>query len=237
MDLSSIIHITAQYSNAVLVAILPHVTSYSENLDLPIERPVRLQHVSKFVCGNRQGEVGGWLTLTNNFQFWFSRGHVDTFEAPENFFALQNLNRITNYFGPTNLSVADGISLGKRAVRRLGYSEYDLFMNLDPEVEGPMLLETNCIPFYRVVWKNPEQGWAAVSLDIDAKQGCITRLAFISTNLWRPPPQVAVKPVTEAEYQARIKNLKPPQKKITTRRPDLEVVPLQPRRFSPDTTP
>ena len=40
-----IIRITADYSNAVLVAVLPYVSDFAQKLDLPVPHPITTAHV------------------------------------------------------------------------------------------------------------------------------------------------------------------------------------------------
>lgn len=82
MAVMELIQMTAAYSNAVLIAILPHVTDVAKNLDLPILQPVQAAHVERFVCDPRKGSIGGWVTLTNGYKFWFLDERVDIMESP-----------------------------------------------------------------------------------------------------------------------------------------------------------
>jgi hypothetical protein len=66
MDL---IQITTQYSNSVLVAILPFISSFAQTLHLEMATPVTPAQVAEFRCSPRRGEVGGMLILTNGFCF------------------------------------------------------------------------------------------------------------------------------------------------------------------------
>ena len=40
MPITALIHITSAYSNAVLVAIMPHVNDFAKKMDLPIPLPI-----------------------------------------------------------------------------------------------------------------------------------------------------------------------------------------------------
>ena len=60
------IQVTAQYSNAVLVAMLPYVNDVAQKLDLPIPHPITAEHLSYFDIAPRRnfmvamGVQGGW---------------------------------------------------------------------------------------------------------------------------------------------------------------------------------
>jgi hypothetical protein len=79
MPITALIHITSAYSNAVLVAILPHVNDFAKKLDLPIPLPITTSQVLRFNVGRMQDFVGGGLWLTNHYQFVFDDGYVDSF--------------------------------------------------------------------------------------------------------------------------------------------------------------
>ncbi|EEF57893.1 hypothetical protein Cflav_PD0843 [Pedosphaera parvula Ellin514] len=72
-----LIHITAAYSNAVLVAILPHVSDFAKKLDLPIPQPIAANQVIWFKQVPFKGQIDGALVLSNNCWFHFSsHGYV-----------------------------------------------------------------------------------------------------------------------------------------------------------------
>ncbi len=74
-------HITVAYAVALLTAILPQVTEVAENLDLPIERPITVEQVQKFVP-DVTGQMTGSLFLANNAWFHFSEnGFIDSFRV------------------------------------------------------------------------------------------------------------------------------------------------------------
>ena len=92
------IHITSAYSNAVLVAILPQVTQFSEELDLPVLQPIKQEHVQFFRPDRRAGPgfVGGHLVLTNGYEFWYQHGHVTGFAAADSYFMEQGIEKVSD---------------------------------------------------------------------------------------------------------------------------------------------
>src|SRR5258706_2889146 len=123
------IQVTAQYSNAVLVAILPQVTELSQKLDLPIPVPVTLEQVERFNCDPHKGQVGGWLRLTNGFDFWYDRGHVTGFESPDSSGSLIGLADLSEFYGSVKMSPKEAVQLARDSLRNLGYSETALYAN------------------------------------------------------------------------------------------------------------
>src|SRR5688572_33312826 len=94
-----ILQVTAQYSNAVLVAILPHISDFAQKLELPIPAPVTTNHVAHFRCSPRTDQIGGTVWLTNGYQFGFLSGRVGIFRTPQSYFTLQDPNRIPEFYG------------------------------------------------------------------------------------------------------------------------------------------
>ena len=77
------IQMTAAYSNAMLTLVLSNATDVTTKLNLDVPKPILPAHVRKFVCDPRQGSFGGWLTLTNGFQFcqfWYEWGTSSSME-------------------------------------------------------------------------------------------------------------------------------------------------------------
>src|SRR5258705_11352192 len=107
------VQVTAQYSNAVLVAILPQVSQFSEAIGLPTAQPIRLEQVQRFNCDPHKGQIGGWLRLTNGFQFWYYDGYVKGFASPDSYFRLQGGEDLTPFFGPVKMSREEACSLAR----------------------------------------------------------------------------------------------------------------------------
>src|SRR5437879_1330548 len=91
--------ITAQYSNAVLVAIMPYVADFAKRLDLPLAQPVTVAQVASFRCSPRSDHFGGRVTLTNGYEFSFDRGRISQYRSPKSYFSLQEPDRIPEFYG------------------------------------------------------------------------------------------------------------------------------------------
>src|SRR5690349_15136740 len=117
------IHVTAQYSNAVLVALLPYVSDFAEKLHLPILSPVTSAQVLEFRCSPRRDEIGGLILLTNGYRFSFHDGHVSSFDSPKSYFSLQDPEAISNFFGPIIIKEKDAQKLARKAIVTLGYKD------------------------------------------------------------------------------------------------------------------
>ncbi|HZF02091.1 MAG TPA: hypothetical protein VE344_09380 [Methylomirabilota bacterium] len=155
-----LIHITAAYSNAVLVAVLSHVSDCAKQLDLPIPQPVTFNHVARFNVAPIQGEVGGGLWLTNNYWFGFENGYVGGFRSPDDWFTMADeyWDHLERYVGKDNMTTNDAIQLARDSFRKLGYKPEDF------HVDGPPTAfqgshdnkQLGHIPYCKVEWNSPE---------------------------------------------------------------------------------
>ena len=151
-----LVHVTALYSNAVPVAILPYFTDVAKKLDLPIPTPITQSQVRHFFCDPRAGEIGGWVTLTNGYQFWFQEGHVNMFETTYCYFTLQNPDWIHYFRGTLRMNRREAVELAGQTVRKLGYN--DKVFDEQPEVIlAPKDEKKFTIPQYRIEWHDPER--------------------------------------------------------------------------------
>lgn len=115
-----LIQVTAQYSHAALVAILPFVSDFAKRLDLPVG-PVTTNQVLEFKCDPRQGQTGGAITLTNGYQFTFMDGRVSVYRSPQSYFSLQDPEQIPRFYGAVKLKEKDALKIALGAIKRLGY--------------------------------------------------------------------------------------------------------------------
>ncbi len=166
---------TAAYSNAVLMAVLPHVTEVTKNLDLPVLRPVQAAHVQHFVCDPRKGSVGGWVTLTNGYKFWFNDGHVDMMESPDCYFHLQDPHEVPRFYGTRCMKEGEAVEMARQTVRKLGYSPS--WLKTKPTVEEPRTAiqdQPKVVPRFRVTWQrialDGRKTIAEIEINTDAKR-------------------------------------------------------------------
>lgn len=104
--MEQLIHITATYSNTLLVAILPYVSDCAKKLELPIVQPVTVEQVARFRPSPYKGHMTGAVWLTNGYWFAFTERYVDSFRAPKNWFYELDyaLEHITSYMGQTSMT-------------------------------------------------------------------------------------------------------------------------------------
>jgi hypothetical protein len=197
----NLIQVTVQYSNAVLVAILPQISDFVSKAELPIPAPITIQQVETFKCSPVQGDIGGAVLLTNGLWVLYLQGHVYDLRTPRSYYNLQNARDIPKFYGPLHLNKEQALESVRRAIRRLGYSLTESFTDQEPQVDMPVNIGTNVVPYYRFLWRDPVSGKTAVRVELNADSNRIEEIRLSSPFFWRAPPKVAVQPaVREAQF-------------------------------------
>ena len=207
-----LIHMTATYSNAVLVAILPQISDFAKKMDLPIALPITAEQVVRFGIVPYQGEIGGGIWLSNHFLFSYDDGHVMSFQSPDIFFGrddlIENWRRFT---GKDNMTTNQAIEMARETLHKLGYNLAELHMGVPPtSVQLPFDYQGYRIPQFQMSWDGPDEAdstghdlsmHVTVAVNLDTKK--ITALSIISGKLRRPPPKIDVEPELESEYRKK----------------------------------
>jgi len=187
-----IIRVTSEFSNAVLVAVMPQIADVAQKLDLPVPRPVAVEHVVHCSIkplrdwGVEIGIKGGWT-------FVYEHGYIDTIQGPGAFFGIQEFERIPEFFGDVKMSKTEAIQLARDTITKLGIPLESIFAEQEPRVTGPIPNGTNTIPHYQIQWFDPRsvgQSPACVEMDIDAQAGRVARVRFLTKSLWRSLPNL-----------------------------------------------
>jgi hypothetical protein len=154
--MEQLIHMTATYSNALLVAILPHVSDCAKKLDLSIIRPATVEHVQRFAPNPYKGHFSGAVWLTNGYWFHFDEGgYVDSFRVPKNFFYELEyaLEHLTNYMGQTRMTTNEIVAFARKKLLNLGYPPEITHADTMPEWDGPSDLNSGGhIPYCKLRW-------------------------------------------------------------------------------------
>jgi hypothetical protein len=199
--MTPLVQITAQYSNAVLVAILPYVSDFAQKLDVPVHQPITTNMVRSFKCDNRKGEVGGMVVLTNGFQFVFLDGRVCIYRSPWSFFSLQDPDLLPRFYGTVRITETNAVAIARTAIRKLGYGVHELPIEAPPEITPPEEVSGHVIPRYRLRWLDSlDRGRetaasihpVVLDVEIDASNGHIQMLSLIGTNTARRSPAISV---------------------------------------------
>lgn len=212
-----LVHMTATYSNAMLVAILPHISDFSKKLDLPIQQPITASQVIWFNPSPYKDFIGGGLVLSNRYWYSYNNGCVDGFRTPDNVFYDQDpAANWPNYaYGKDNMTTNDAIALARESLSKLGYTPELLHVDRPPQfIQGPSdLKDGNHIPHCKMRWesipdpKTPEESKDndIVTVEINMEKKTITGLHIVSRKIWRTPPKVDMEPELEKDYKQRSK--------------------------------
>jgi hypothetical protein len=187
------VEITAAYSNAVLVAILPHVTDFARKMELPIPLPVTVEQLDGFGCDHRLGDPAGGMRLTNGYIFGFRHGHINLFKTPSRYSDLQDPQLVPKFFGELRMTDQEAVELCRVTIRKLGYTEEMLYADLRPTIKYPERVGAKVVPRYMVSWTDP-RGGRSCEFEVNAQDKRIETVWFASDHLWRDPPKIDVVP-------------------------------------------
>lgn len=212
-----LIHMTTTYSNALLVAILPHVTDCAKQLDLPISQPVTTSQVIHFGASPYKDFIAGGVWLTNHYWFAFEKGYVGGFRSPDDWFTMadENWDHLERYVGKDNMTTNEAVQLARGSFRKLGYQPEDFHVDGSPTAfEGSHdNKKLGHIPYCKVEWNSPEamsqaefdQGYK-IRFDIDMQSKRVVGMSLSSKKFFRPSPKIDVVPELESDYRKRIQS-------------------------------
>ena len=192
------LEITAQYSNAVLVAIMPHISDFAQTLELPVSLPVTMAQVDRFNCDRRKDQIGGLVLLTNGCRFWYENGHVSGYEGTHSYFTLQVPDQVSEFYGTLRMNKSEAVEFCRKAIEKLGCQVTDL--SREPSV---VLADTDfgqTIPHYRIRWRDhswPEKdNMTLTRVEVNADKKLVEEIWLPATNFWRTSPAIpeAVRP-------------------------------------------
>jgi hypothetical protein len=114
------VEVTVQYSNAVLLAILPHLSDYAGRLGLPVELPLTTNQIVQFGCRGLIEDHGGAVKLTSGHVLDFRHGHLAAFEDPDSFQMNQDWDRVLEFRGPVRMTRAEAVALARKTIDHAG---------------------------------------------------------------------------------------------------------------------
>ena len=199
-----LIQVTAQFSNAVLVALMPYFSDAAQKLDLPVPHPITMQQVVgagispfRYPNGDIMGagiEVQGKNTRRRwciSYQF----GHVRCVELRPSYFTIQDPDDLTNCYGKIRMTKGEAVKMARDTITKLGIPLEDVFAEQEPVVTLPESVDvTNTLPYYRIKWMDPYSNSEAVDIGINADAKRVERIRFGigDYNLNRPMPKINV---------------------------------------------
>lgn len=220
--MSDIIHITAAYSNAVLVAILPLISDFASKLKLPIPQPITLSQVEwSRICPDKDC-IGAGIILTNKYWFSFqclSANHnqncrVVGVRAPTNWFFEQEFTEesTAKYWGVDRMTTNEVVLMAREALSKLGYSPGLTHADEPPtSIEGPFDTKRgpHHAPYCRVEWNLPKEADFPnhIKVEINMENRTIVGMGLIFAPGNSPPTapiEVDVVPELESDYRKRM---------------------------------
>jgi len=219
---------TAQYSNAALVAVLPFVSDFAAKLNLSITRPITKQDVKRLAISpiKDQADMGIWLT--NGYWFGLNHnGYIDAFRAPKNFFAEQGED-VTKYAGKDQMTTGEAVAMSRNILVSLGYKSESFHFKETPTLEGPSDTPQGYMPYCRVKWVWPKSkdypNYIQFDINTETKK-CVGMEIFVAStnNVPMRPLNIGIEPELEKDYQARTHakiyyNTNAPQKYVPNNR-------------------
>ena len=148
------IRVTADYSNAMLVAIMPYISDVAQKLDLPFKHPVSLEQV--LYCSippnhRVEAEIG----IKGDWYFAFDRGYIRTIQSDHSYTMLQDPDKIPEYYGAVRMTKPEAVQLARTSLKRLGIPLESVFAEQEPQVKEPPKFGTNTVPVYKIAWASP----------------------------------------------------------------------------------
>jgi nitrogen fixation protein len=190
------IHVTPEYSNAVVAALLPHYSDFAKKLNLPISLPIKPEDVAHWGILPEQskdgGIAGGGIILKNGWSFSFGGGYVNGFESPHSYFGLQDPDKIPKFYGKVQMTTNEAVVLARKTVKQLGIKLGDVFADQEPQVTPPVKIETNVVPRYIIQWTDPCGGH--IRMEVNAQTKRVEELLMLSCNLNRSSPKINIIP-------------------------------------------
>jgi hypothetical protein len=213
MPLLEMVHVTAAYSNAVLVAVLPHISNFAKKLDLPIPLPITQSQVKKFRVNPIQGYVGGGVFL-DHYQFAYDRGSVTVFHNLTNnpFIKDDPANTWKAFAGKDNMTTNDAIDFARNIIVKMGYTPDELHADVLPfSLHGSYNMNAGYhVPYCEIMWDNENTVSVtnAISLDfqIDMERKQLVGMELVGRIFWHSNPPVNVTPELESDFRKRVRS-------------------------------
>ena len=211
---SNLIQVTAQYSNAVMVAVLPYFSDVAKKLDLPVPQPITQADVAKvhflpfLATASRDTSVS--IMLKDGWAFTYQFGYVHLIANAHGYPSLQDPDQISRYYGEVKMSPDEAVQFARGALKKLGVPLEDVFAEQEPQITLPVKIGTNTVPHYEIKWLNP-QGGDSVDIHLNGNTKQFERIYLLNKNLKHPlktdvvpPPALSWRTPVNPEYASRL---------------------------------
>ncbi len=202
------VELTAQYTNAVLAAVLPLLADYGAALQLNLPKPLTRTAV-KMAYVKDLPNISVDILLTNGYDFHFTQGYFTHFVDVSNSPVTKREKELTHLVGEPKLSTNEVITFVRQRVSRLGYPTNRTLLDLPPRVTGPRKQSDGSIlPFYWLEWPTVYRSASEadgdhsvylsdrypISAEVDAARLRITSLTMRSRAFRREQPRLNYRP-------------------------------------------
>ena len=203
---SELIRVTAEYSNAVLVAVMPYISDVTQKLDLPLQRPITVEHVTH--CSIiPQRKIGVEIGIRGGWVFAFNRGHITTIQSDQAYSVLQDPEKIPKFFWENSTTKSEAVKIARDTLKKLDIPLESVFADEEPQITEPWKVGTNTVPRYYIGWLDPV-GRKTVDIEVNGNTKRVERIRLNSKKLDRPPPYLSVSPQSEP-HQTRCPEINP----------------------------
>lgn len=197
--LGNFIHVTAEYSNAVLVALLPYVSDYAQRLDLPVPHPITAADVvgsNIMPWLDKDGGIGGaGIGVKGGYGFTFSFGLISLYGGPRSFEGgVQGRDDIPKFYGEVKMSKSEAVQMARDTLKKLGIALELVYAEQEPTVGGPSTIDGHTIPYLGVHWNGIWPASSSVDIEIDADRKHVERVYIANLNLHGASPKAALVP-------------------------------------------
>jgi hypothetical protein len=206
---------TATWSNAVLVAVLPHFSHFSKNLNLPIPIPITTNQVAHFAPPTVLDQFAAKAVLTNGYVLFYFNGMVNGFSSPGDWYQILDIDLEGRFAGKDNMTTNEAIDLARESFVKAGHKLAEANMAEPPtEFEPPFdLARYGHIPWCKLEWRSPDSDtnvnhFYSVEFHMDMNQKRVAKMLIFGMKFWGPLPNL--NPELEADYRKRMRTNAPP---------------------------
>jgi len=115
-----LIRVTAEYSNAVLVAVMPYFPDYAQKLQLPVPHPIEATDVAQFgvvaILDSQRQPLGTSVLLKDGWVLRMHGGYMVGFQGPECYQMVQDPDQIPKLYGRVRMSRAGAVEMARKTI-------------------------------------------------------------------------------------------------------------------------
>mgnify|MGYP001605434098 FL=1 len=200
-EVSKLVQVTPEYSNAVMSVILPCFSDAAKKLNLPVPQPITYADIDRITFAPfpfrnqtlRSSDV--LILLKDGWAFEHFMGYLHRIVNVHSYATLQDPDLIPFYYGKVNMTRNEAVKMARDTLTQLGIPLEDVFAEQEPRVTPPPHIDgTNIVPHYEIKWVTPRAGEAtSVDIHINAETKQIEEI-YISNKTLGHPLKINVTP-------------------------------------------